>query len=289
MNHEFEAITSTGELLPVPGPSHVFWPPERFFWALLDAPGVRVRGQLPVGLTPGLQEYLSNPVDAVHAVCAPVAGDRVLVCAARRADLASLEPGVLYLTPGELPPFATDLVTAGDLNLLVGEFEPTALRVQRRRQSLMVCAAAVVCTLLICIGLVRRINLWQDQEQQLEAARVRLVRSVASGDEGLRQELSSLRKATGTDSLPPAAVDSASGLAALLRRWPAITGVEPRTITVTAREITLSVELEGGEPREFLETFAAPAGWMLGEPRLSTSPQSTVLNLELRRAEGKPP
>ena len=66
-------------------PTTFAWPPERFYWSVLEAPGVRRPGPLPPGLLPEFQEDLPVPVEEVHAVSVPTGDGRLVVCAAPRS------------------------------------------------------------------------------------------------------------------------------------------------------------------------------------------------------------
>jgi hypothetical protein len=58
----------------------------------------------------------------LHAVCAPIGEGRLLVCAARRDDLARLPQQFLSVIPEAVPEFGS-AATARSLNLLIGSFE----------------------------------------------------------------------------------------------------------------------------------------------------------------------
>ena len=72
---------------------HQRWPAERFFWALLEAPGYTRAGELPIGLRQALEDEV--PAEDLHAVCAPAADGRLIVCAAPREVLRAVNPGGL--------------------------------------------------------------------------------------------------------------------------------------------------------------------------------------------------
>src|SRR5690606_27182718 len=133
-------------ITPMDAPSHPRWPAERFYWALIQAPGYTARGELPPGLRPALEEQVPVPVETLHAVVAPASNGALLVCAAAKSELESLAGDALSLTPAALPAFAVDLgIAPDDLNLLVGALEPRAIRRGRACRRLAALTAVVLC------------------------------------------------------------------------------------------------------------------------------------------------
>ena len=138
------------------------WPAERFYWAVLDAPGAGRPGELPPGLSAMLEDDAPIRACDVHAVGVPLAGDRLAVCAAERRELADLPAGVLSLCPAGLPAFLEGEGVAPDrFNLLVGMYEPRPYRLARIRRHAVAAAVVVLCGLLVCVGLLRREAHWR--------------------------------------------------------------------------------------------------------------------------------
>lgn len=128
---------------------HVTWPPERFYWALVDAPGWRRPGPVPDGLRQAAADELPVPADDLFVVCAPAREGTVLVCAAPRAALASVDAAAVALTPAALPEFAHATCDPATLNILVGEFEPRAVRRARSRTRALIAASIALGALAI--------------------------------------------------------------------------------------------------------------------------------------------
>ncbi|MBX3410406.1 MAG: hypothetical protein KF859_11040 [Phycisphaeraceae bacterium] len=260
------------------------WPAERFYWAVLDAPGVRRAGQLPVGLTAMLDDDVPIDVNGLHALGLPLADGRLAVCAAERRELADLPHDTLSLCPLTLPPFLEGQgITPGQLNLLVGAFEPRPLRRARIKRHATAATLLLFCGLLVAVGLQRRATYWRDQAQSAHNAAMSMADSLVPGGRpaDLASEAAHLR---GThDALLKAAhpPDAALSLAALLHAWPANVPSKPQSIAVNPTGVSFSVSLES-DPAEFLRALTPPAGWALDEPRLNSADTVTRLSLQLR-------
>lgn len=167
----------------VDGSADILWPADRFFWGTLEAPGVRRSGPLPPALALSFADDVPVPLEDLHPVMAPLSADadpnsgtsheagRILVCAARRADLTPLVAGARSLRPASLPPFLEGVVEPMAINLLVGAFEPLSARRKRQRT---VTRLALLWTLLVValgVGLLRRNQAWQSCDHCSGAAR----------------------------------------------------------------------------------------------------------------------
>jgi hypothetical protein len=267
--------------------ARVTWPAERFYWTVLDAPGLRHEGELPVGLLLLLQDDLPVELDRLHAVGVPLAGGRRLaVCAAERSELSAIAAGCLSLTPESLPPFLDGEGVAPDrFNLLVGSFEPRPIRVDRIKRHSLATGVVLLCGLLLAIGLHRRASHWRDLAGSAAVGAEQL--ATAAGPTGKPVDLTAeaarlrgTREALAKAAPPP---DAALSLAAVLRAWPAVAPSKPQSISVNPTAVALSISIEG-DPAAFLKALVPPAGWTLDEPRLNTADKVTRLSLQLRPA-----
>ncbi len=262
-------------------PRHLRWPPEKLFWALLEAPGWARRGVVPEGLFPALDDELPLPVESLHAICAPAGGAALLVCAALRADLAGLDGDVLSLSPSELPAFAAGRCEPAHLNLLVGEYEPRLVRRTRTRVRALALVTVLIAAGLVSVGLSRRGEAWRlDARAHRESARQILAAVVAPGIDPA-SEIDRLRRANQATRREKAPTDAALSLAAVLTGWPAQVSCAAHSIAVGQAGATLSLDVEG-DPTPFLESLRPPAGWALDEPRLNTTESGARLSLRLR-------
>lgn len=269
--------------------SRLSWPADRFYWAVLDAPGVSRPGQLPTGLYPILDEEIPADTAELHAVCVPAADGKLAVCAIETIDLAEVPVDSLSLTPSELPAFVESLgVSAERFNLLSGSFEPRPLRSRRIRRHAFSALTVLLCVSLLAVGLHRRSLRWEARAESARIATSRVANLVtATGRvEDIRAEAARLegtRDALAQASPPP---DASLSLAALLESWPARVSSRPQSITVGPEGIAVSVAVEG-DASAFLGAFSPPPGWTLAEPRLNASDTVTRLSLQLRPAGGK--
>lgn len=257
--------------------THLRWPSERFFWSVLDAPGWTRAGPLPSGLAPGLEDDVPVMFDQLHGVCAPRGDNRVLVCAARVDDLRGVD--ALSLTPDAVPEFGGG-VSPGTLNLLVGRFEPRAVRRARRLNHAVAASIVLACAGLAGLGFARRAGYWNLEAQARREAATAMVRAVnPAGPEALSLELAALRRSsTHGSSTPP---DASVALAAVLAGWPAKTPVRTQSILVTPAGASIAVAIEG-EPTEFIRSLAPPTGWTVDEPRINSADTATRVFIQMR-------
>lgn len=266
------------------------WPGDRFYWTVLDAPGLRRAGELPLGLLPLLQDDLPVELDTLHAVGVPLAEGRLAVCAAERSELATLPTGALSLTPEYLPAFLDGEGVAPErFNLLVGPFEPRPLRVARVKRHALAAGVVLLCGLLLAVGLHRRASHWRELAGDAYAAARELAQTI--GPTGKPEELATeaarvraTREVLAKAAPPP---NASVSLAALLRAWPANAPSKPQSLSVSPTAVVVSVSIEG-DPAAFLKAFTPPAGWAMDEPRLNSADNVTRLSLQLRPARGTP-
>jgi hypothetical protein len=265
--------------------SAMTWPTDRFFWAVLEAPGVRA-GVLPSGLEADLQEALPVPVEMLHAVCVPAAGG-VLVCAARRDDLQGLGPDVLSVRPEAVPDCVES--TSEVPELMTGSFEPLAFKRERSKRHLLAAASALLACALISLGFERRAGSLMDQGRAASAAELELTARVALSGEArsLGAQLDQARRSMTSDRAltPP---DAAEALAAVLTALPNEVDFEASSISISPSAMSLALTTKE-DARQLLAAVRAPQGWRLDEPRLTTLPNANRVNLTMRRAAGGQP
>ena len=270
--------------------THATLPADRLYWAVIDAPGVKLAGELPPALVPMLEDDAPADIAELHAVCVPLSDGRLAICAAKRTQLTEIPAEVLSLTPDSLPDFAKFLgVSPAQFNLLVGPFEPRPIRTSRIKRHAFAAAIVLICGLLVATGLHRRASRWNDRTEAARVAALRVAATVSGADrpEDLAAEaarLRSTRDALATAAPPP---DASLVLAAVLHGWPAKVPSKPQSISVGQAEVSLSVAVEG-DAAAFLKAFSTPPGWTLDEPRLNTADKVTRLALQLRPAGGTP-
>lgn len=264
------------------------WPPERFLWAVLESPVWRRAGPVPLGLLADVADEFPVPIEDLHTVGAPAGDGRVVVCAARREELATIDPDVASLTPDRIPDCVETNVDPEVLDLLVGDFEPPARRRARFRRHLALSATVFTCATLIAIGLGRRIMHWNDVAVTAREASVELASRVAPGvvPEHLAMEVLRLRSAAEAQRVRSPR-DAALTLASLLNAWPNATSITPQSIAVSDAGVSLSVSVEG-EASAFLGVLKPPEGWTLEDPRLNASGGITRLTLQMRPKESAP-
>lgn len=262
-------------------------PADRFFWAVLDAPGLTRPGPLPESLLPELAEDLPVPVEEVFAVATPASDRKLLVCAIRRADLQNLAPSLQGLYPDSIPESLGVKATAASLNFLVGEFVPLHLRRASTHRHLRHAAFLLVAVGLTSLGLVRRAAHDDRIAMAAQVAADELVTALAPGQSpvtatlAIDQELERLARAAKADSALVPPPDAAVQLQHLLAAWPAQVSSKPQSLSVLPTSIMASVALEG-DASAFLHALHPPQGWTLEEPRMNSAAGITRVSLQMK-------
>ena len=266
------------------------WPPDRFYWSIIDAANWRRSGALPAGLRPPLEEDVPISGSELHAVAAPLGDGRLLICAAAKADLQSLDPAATTLAPDGLPAFVESPFDPSLLNLLIGEFEPASKRRARHRRQFVFSITIILCLALVSIGLGRRASHQYAIGREARAATEALIAQIAPGarPEFLALEVSRARQSAENHARLKAPIDAAPPLAELLAAWPAAIPCKPQSINTTGNSITLSILIDG-DPLPFLEAIRPPAGWAMEQPRLNTAGDTTRIALQFRAVPGEAP
>jgi hypothetical protein len=273
--------------------SRLSWPADRFYWALLDAPGLKGGGILPPGLLGALSDEVPLPVAELHAVYVAAPDGKALVCAARAADLQAIEPSASSLAPAQLPPGLPLPIYPSSLNLLTGAFEPVRQRRQRGQRHMAAFLSVATTLTLVTIGLGRRAGHWgafaadtrEHMQQMASRAPLPSPRGEAAGPDlaqAVAMELANLKRVSESLERVKPAPDAALALAALLDAWPANVPSRPESLSISETGIVISVTIEG-DHAPFLRAFSPPGGWSLAEPRLNSAGELTRLTLELRR------
>lgn len=260
--------------------THQSWPPERFYWSVIDGVGLRRPGPLPPGLLSLAADDIPVDVETLHAVGATTDDGRIIVCAVERGHLATLRQDAVSLTPTTTPPGID--IDAAQLELLVGAFEPRSVRRRRFRTHATLAATVLACMLLLTTGLSRRAA--HDRET---AAKISESRETLLSDAGINpQEIIRLieRSRALAEVRSSAPRDITPALAALLRNWPDTADASVESMSLGDGRVLASVSLDA-DPAIFLAAFSPPPGWRLEEPRLNSVRGLTRLSLELRQED----
>lgn len=283
-----ECLTTKGIDEAIQGIRHLRWPKERFFWSVLEAPGVKSPGPLHPALLEKLGEEIPVDLAGIHAVEVPTGDGRVLACAVLREELARLEGGILSLTPEEVPAFVQvdGEGVAHRLNLLVGDFEPLPIRRARMRRHLVAMAAMVLCGVLLSVGFARRAAHHREVASTAAAATRELIASSIPGatSEQLATEVKKLELAAGVRTRVGKGSDAGIALSDLLKGWPKDVPSKPQAIAVTPTSATVSVSVEG-DPSKFLRAMKHAGGWAMAEPRLNAADNVTRLTLQFQASK----
>ena len=273
------------------------WPPERFYWSIVESTAPRPAGWADPDTIGALAEddvpiaasdTRDDPSDSspLHAAYARLDDRRLLVCAVERAHLDEVPPSTLTLAPSALPEClgGEAAIDPATLNLLVGPFEPREVRRARSTRHAVSTLGAIAATTLLCLGLARHTDALRTQTRTARVEATSLVtqalgRSTAKPPiVALNEELERIRLA-GTR---PSRVthDAALALDHVLAAWPA--GCTPTMLAVSPDAITANVVVED---RAVLNGLVAPIGFEAKPPRLSRVERGTSVALRWTRVQ----
>lgn len=274
---------------------YISWPAERFYWAVLEAPGVPVpigkpRPPAAESLDLLLAPEVPVPIDELHAVYARLDANRVLACAAMRADLSEVGTAAVTLVPEAVPeciPGGAD-IDFSRFNLLVSDFEPGILKRPRRHAGYWVAATILLSASLLATGLLRRTHAMNEAAKIAQPENARLLAAALPEEPKdsptfslrLKAELDTLRRtrsSRGITSTP----DAMNSLAVLLGGWPKATGAETDAVSATPSNLTMLVTFREG-PQEFLYHLPDVHGWNRDEPRVSRTASGTQVMVQYR-------
>lgn len=263
---------------------HISWPAERFFWSVLEVPGITRPRALASEMISMLEDDVPLDSERLHAVAAPLKSGQIVVCSIDASSLRELPVQTLSLTPANLPHFLQGRgVSAQNFNLLVGAFEPPSLRMARVRRRTHMAAVIAIGALIIAIGAHRRATHWRDLSKTASATHAALL-AIDSADrspnalQAQEQQLTSIKNIL--DSTPKPA-DASLSLADVLDRWPSDAAAVPQSIAANQAGVALSLTT-GADPSQFLNSLHAPHGWQLDEPRIITAGGATRITIHLR-------
>lgn len=263
---------------------HFVWPVDRFYWSVLELPGIKRARPLGLGQNVLLEDDVPLESSSLHAVVVPLADGRVGVCSIDSTTLRDLPLNALSLTPESVPAFLQGYgIEAVQFNLLTGRFEPPSIRRRRTRNHAWAAVTIMLSVSLIAFGLHRRTVHWRESASAASAQRTALIADVvpsqASGAlTALSNELGSVKEVLGSERQP---IDAAVLLAQVLETWPTQVSVKPQSISVNQSGAVIAVAVDG-DPTPFLRALVVPPGWELDEPRLNTSGTVSRVSLQLR-------
>lgn len=294
---------------------HVVWPTTAFYWSEIDATALSSR-PTDRELAYLLETDLPAPLESVHAVFTRLDATRFAACAVEKDRLrAELPADALSLRPEEPPEFLAGRLDCSRLNLLVGPWEPHAVRRMRRAWLAVAVTGLMLCAAAVSWGLQRRIGAERDHALAVGALR-REVLLAAIGPAGLQpnadmalaSELSRLRA---TRTAPPsaaaasragqagdgAAVDAASVLSTVLAAWPSDVHLQTESLVVSGGTVTIAglvpASADAQRVADALGRIAADGGagasgrWRLDQPRFETRREGVSVTLRMHR-EGDP-
>lgn len=332
------ATESTFELKPDPARDHpdrawhVAIPRDECSFAIIDAsslaakaPSRRLIRSMIASRSPALDEALQRwlplPIADIHAAygvveppdTAPGEPPRIVACAISRTTLERLKAqGALTAAPAALPPALADAgfsIDPASLNLMVGEFQPPAIRSATRLQHWLIAATLILGTALLTLGFSRRAEHDELRARALAvaAAAVESRAAVVSGHSRvdpnrvravLAAEAARLNSALGGPPGGEQHLDAAALTADILARWPRDRSdlfARLQNIQIVGAGISLTVVLPAdADPEPILAPLRTIPNWQLQPTQRTSSAPSPSgkpearLNLRLIPAASNP-
>lgn len=278
---------------------HTRWPPDRFYWGVLDiSPLERSHRRSAQRLSFLFEPLLPIPLDSVHAVFVRVDNDRVLACAATFELLEEgVDPEVLTLTPTALPAHLVELsVDPSRLNLLIGRYTPRPIRRERQQLVHRAIGAIIVLLVLVSAGLYRR-ALHLEQAHTAIAMRTDAVYTDILGPSAhtraqppslqLTAELRRLQRTRQATALPVVdSFDLARELEQLFSRWPNDTHLVTDLIALSPEALTIRASLPSEETQQALTAIQAWNDWQRVQPEIINQRGRSNLTLRFTRERG---
>ena len=276
------------------------WPPDRFFWAILDVKSLPKRrraarqqfGYLFENVIPGL------PIEHVHAQYCKVDSSTLIACGLPAEVLRSSElTDALTLTPDSLPQFITHKLGVTslprELHFLTGAYAPKRLRLLGRRLKLLVASIIVVCACSVVFGMERRIDHLQNRLRTIEEhtshgclqmvpvgsshqpPRLRLVAELRR----LEQTRSEVAQNIQPDNCGP-------HLASLLRSWPRNVHLLTESVSITPNAISVRGQVPTmadaqGVADAFKLMTRDNGRWEVGQPQTEARKDRVDLTLRI--------
>lgn len=208
-----------------PTPTAVTRSAEEFFWAVIETPTTRPTA---TDLAARFAHVLPTAPDDVHVVYRRLDDRRHLACGLPRTALQNLPDQVDSLHPSDIP-LDTPTIRETDLNMLVGDFTPPAIRRLRRHVLLIV----AITGFGVVLGTTWR---WRSLAATYRAATAESRQSV--GRTPLAPRLQQLT--AHLDDLPD---DQFDHLARILGDWPP--GLDLDVTSITIADDHLAIQLPG--------------------------------------------
>ncbi len=273
--------------------NHLTWPPERFYWAVLDTSSLprggrqdRRLGYLFEASVPG------QDAEHLHAVYRRLPGDgRYVACGLPHDEAEAAAAAALTLRPESLPSFIAEPVDPATLNLLTGRFAPPAVRTLQRRWIGLVALVVLLCAALATLGLERRVQAAKRGIEAIEAARGAVLAEVLGAEAGeggqpaslrLTAERRRLEETRDADVNVSAVTNGAVLLASLLAHWPPDVHATTESVSVGDGSVTIRAAVPTmADAQQFADAFAPMSGWRLRQPRSEARRDDVAVTLVL--------
>lgn len=294
---------------------HVAWSARKFYWARLDASSLPARNIFGLRVPPSsaqlgylFENVLPLPVDELQTAFMMIGDGRspsrstYVACGIERSQLhADLPPNAVSLTPRDLDEVEA-LRDLGDinprmLNLLHGDFEPSAVRRLRTRSLLEFVAAMLLVAGVIALGFHRRTQsvladaaLWGDAEASIyeqvlgpasrQAAQPQQVQLTVE----LRRLQLTRRADTGSGEVSFGESDAATTIADVLRLWPDANALT-QSLSIAPRRISLRAAVpDADQAQTLIEAIEPLPGWQLQQPAIRAGRDGLDLDLSFTPA-----
>jgi hypothetical protein len=262
--------------------THLTWPPQRFYFAVVDAPPSRRSRRSIEQILYAAEPQLPVPLEELHAATAPGTNGRIIFCAVPREALQEVPHSALTLSPSELPEFLVDEAAPEQFNLLTGPFEPQRIRRMRRAGNVFVALTMVVVGAAIIFGLRRRTAACDEaataHTTTIQTVTQRAIQSTQAHQSTqqlflmLTAELRTLRQTRSTGIVDPQLFDAPGTLADVLALWPSELNARTESLSVTRTQIVIRAEVPASaDVQRLADSLSQLPGWQLRQPRVDST------------------
>ncbi|MCI0353303.1 MAG: hypothetical protein L0Z53_28115 [Acidobacteriales bacterium] len=286
-------------------PVNLQWPPERFYWAVLDGSAVpRVNGRMNQQLGYLFENVLPGiPIEGVQAVYQPLPGGagKFIACGLPQSVIAQeVSPAALTLSPNELPGFIGKQCPSQPtpaLNLLTGAFTPEPIKRLSRRWMFQLAAMLAFGAATIVFGLERRARNVHHQFDAIvlkqNAIYDNILGPAPTGSQPpalrLLAELRQLELTRTAEVSPDSKHENCTLiLAGLMEAWPTELHLQTESISIAPTAVTLRGQVPTmADAQGLANALAQLSGWQVAQPQSEAHRDLVDVTVRLDRLEKK--
>lgn len=271
---------------------------EEFYFAVLDVsdlPASLRRGHSAIAratLDARLERFVPVRIEHLATAYSPIDESTVAACAIEYERLATIPPDATALFPTKLPESLQETVPRHCLNVLIGDLEPSPVRLLRQRIHLAVGLGMVAVLSLAWLGLERREVVLRERATTANVHAMRAASSLGSHDfphtalAALKTEVDRLEATRGEAARQNLPRDAALELGRVLSLWPSEIDVRTDRLEVASDRAIVAVRLGSKSDLEALvEAFSKLDGYAIDVGRVEMVTDGIRVTLTLNRGK----